>query len=213
MKRLSIILILLALSIVQAQVNSQEIKTDLDFFLERAKELEGEITAWRRDIHRHPELGFKEHRTAKLVADALREMGIQVKTGVGKTGVVGTLGKGRPAIGIRADMDALPIQEATNAPYASEVPNVMHACGHDANTAIVLGLAKLLSQAEDRPEGEIRFLFQPSEEDSDDEGKGGAVRMVEDGAVEGQFVVMRRRLLARAAPTRIRIKVLILFLF
>jgi amidohydrolase len=165
-------------------------KKDLAILLERANELEGEITAWRREIHRHPELSFKEHRTAQLVADALREMGIQVKTGVGKTGIVGTLGKGRPAIGIRADMDALVIQEATNAPYASEVPNVMHACGHDANTAIVLGLAKLLSQAEDRPDGEIRFLFQPSEETTDDEDKGGAVRMVEDGAVEGLDAVI-----------------------
>jgi amidohydrolase len=160
-------------------------KKDLFYLLERARELEDEITAWRRAIHRHPELGFQEYQTARLGANLLRENGIHVTTGVGKTGVVGTLGKGRPAIGIRADMDALVLQEANKVPYASEVPNVMHACGHDAHVAILLGLAKLLAQAEDPPEGEVRFLFQPSEESVDDDGKSGAVRMVEDGAVDG----------------------------
>jgi amidohydrolase len=164
---------------------SFKMKKSLVRLLEKAHKLEGEITAWRRAIHRYPELGFQEHRTAKLAANSLREMGIQVTTEVGKTGVIGTLGKGRPAIGIRADMDALELQEANKVPYASKVPNVMHACGHDAHVAILLGVAKLLAHAKDLPEGEVRFLFQPCEETMDDDGKSGAIRMVEDGAVDG----------------------------
>ena len=139
--------------------------------LRRALELQDQITAWRRDIHMHPELGFQERRTAQLVADTLTGMGIRVETGVGKTGVVGYLGQGRPAVGIRADMDALPLQEANKAPYASQTPGVMHACGHDAHVAILLGVARLLSEMEDRPAGEVRFLFQPCEEGWDEDGK------------------------------------------
>jgi amidohydrolase len=152
--------------------------------LDRARALEDEIRAWRRDIHQHPELGFQEYRTAKLVAEALTEMGIEAETGVGITGVVARIGEGRPAIGIRADMDALPIQEATGAEYSSQTPNVMHACGHDAHTAILLGVAKMLNSLEDRPAGEIRLLFQPAEEMQDEEGKSGAMRMIDDGALE-----------------------------
>ena len=146
--------------------------------LEQARALQDQIIAWRRDIHMHPELGFQEHRTAQLVADALHAMGLGVETGIGKTGVVGHLGQGRPAVGIRADMDALPLQEANDVPYASQTPGVMHACGHDAHVAILLGVARLLSEMEDRPPGEIRFLFQPCEEGYDEEGKSGASRMV-----------------------------------
>lgn len=151
--------------------------------LERARTLQDQIVAWRREVHKHPELGFQEHRTARLVADTLRAMGLRVETGLGKTGVVGHLGKGRPAVGIRADMDALPLQEANDVPYASQTPGVMHACGHDTHVGILLGVAKLLSEMEDRPAGDIRFLFQPCEETQDDEGKSGSVRMVEEGAL------------------------------
>jgi amidohydrolase len=151
--------------------------------LERAEAIREEIIAWRRDIHRHPELSFQETRTARLVADTLRDMGIEAEVGVAKTGVVARIGEGRPAIGIRADMDALPIDEQTNAEYASTVPGVMHACGHDSHTAMLLGVAKLLHEMPDRPTGEIRLLFQPSEEDQDDEGKSGGMRMVEEGAL------------------------------
>jgi len=158
--------------------------------LERAEALRDQIIAWRRDIHRHPELGFQEQRTAEIVAGALGEMGLRVRTGVGKTGVVGALGQGRPAVGIRADMDALALEEANPVPYASCVPGVMHACGHDAHVAIALGVARLLSEMEDRPGGEVRFLFQPSEETVDAEGKGGALRMVEERAVEGLDAVV-----------------------
>jgi amidohydrolase len=158
--------------------------------LERARALQDQIIAWRREVHMHPELGFQEYRTSQFVADTLRDLDIRVETGVGKTGVVGYLGKGRPAIGIRADMDALPLQETNDVSYASQTPGVMHACGHDAHVGILLGVAKLLSETKDRPAGEIRFLFQPCEEAWDDEGKSGAVRMVEDGALEGLDAVI-----------------------
>jgi amidohydrolase len=152
--------------------------------LQRARALQDQIVAWRREIHQHTELGFQEHRTARLVAEVLRTMGLCVETGIGKTGVVGCLGGGRPAVGIRADMDALPLQEVNDVSYASQTAGLMHACGHDALVGILLGVAKLLSEMADRPKGEIRFLFQPSEEAFDDEGKSGAVRMIEDGALD-----------------------------
>jgi amidohydrolase len=158
--------------------------------LQRARALQDQLAAWRREVHKYPELGFQEHRTAQLVADTLRAMGLCVETGIGKTGVVGHLGEGRPAIGIRADMDALPLQEANDVPYASQTPGVMHACGHDAHVGILLGVAKLLSEMADRPAGEIRFLFQPCEEATDDEAKSGATRMIEDGALDGLDAVI-----------------------
>ncbi|MEW5718526.1 MAG: amidohydrolase, partial [Chloroflexota bacterium] len=130
--------------------------------LERARALLSQISDWRRDLHRHPELGFQEQRTAQLVAENLTAWGLRVETGVGKTGVVGSLGDGAPIVGIRADMDALPIQEENAVPYASQVAGVMHACGHDAHTAMALGAAKLWSEMSNRPAGTIRFLFQPS---------------------------------------------------
>lgn len=158
--------------------------------LEKARELAPTIVAWRRDIHMHPELSFQEIRTARLVADTLREMGLEVETGVGKTGVVARIGEGHPVVAIRADMDALPIQEVNDVPYASQTPGVMHACGHDAHTAMLLGVARLLNDMDDRPPGEVRLLFQPSEEAPDSENKSGAVRMIEDGALEGLDAVI-----------------------
>ena len=153
--------------------------------LMQAQALADQLTAWRRDIHMHPELSFQEERTANLVAGQLAALGIETQTGVGKTGVVGYLGDGGPVIAIRADMDALPIQEENNVAYASQTPGVMHACGHDAHTAILLGVATILARMPDRPTGQVRFLFQPSEEDSDDENKSGATRMIEDKALDG----------------------------
>ncbi len=153
--------------------------------LELARKYQDQIGVWRRDFHMHPELGFKETRTAGIVADELQKMGIKVQTEVGITGVVGTLGEGKPVVGIRAELDALPIQEENDVSYASQSPNVMHACGHDAHMAILLGVAKMLSEMPDRPPGEIRFIFQPSEENVDEELKTGAMRMIEDGALEG----------------------------
>lgn len=149
---------------------------------DKAKQIHAEMIAWRRDFHMHPELGFQENRTAAKVAEILDSMGCKVKTGVGKTGVIGELGAGKPIIGIRADMDALPIQEANDVPYKSTVDGLMHACGHDAHTAMLLGTAKLLSGEE--LSGTVRFFFQPSEEVEDEEGISGAPRMIEDGAME-----------------------------
>ncbi len=174
--------------------------------LNEATALSDQLVAWRRDIHMHPELGFEETRTARLVADNLAAMGIEAQTGVGKTGVVGYLGEGGPVIGIRADMDALPIFEENDVPYVSQTPGVMHACGHDAHTAIMLGVAKLLSEMDDRPPGQVRFLFQPSEEKSDDENKSGAVRMIEDGAMEGVDAVIALHVDSTTAANQIMVQ-------
>ncbi len=154
-------------------------------FVERSNDLEDQIIAWRRDFHMHPELGFHEVRTANVVAQTLREMGLEVTTGVGKTGIVAVIGEGKPVIGIRADMDALPILEANQVDYVSQNSGVMHACGHDSHTAMLLGVARMLSEMPDRPAGEIRLFFQPCEETSDEEGKSGAQRMIEAGALDG----------------------------
>ncbi len=151
--------------------------------LDQATALGDTLTDLRRQIHQHPELSFEEHRTAALVSEHLTELGIEHQTGVGRTGVVARLGRGNgPRIGIRADMDALPILEARDTPYKSTVDGKMHACGHDAHTAMLLGVANLL--ADKNIAGEIRLLFQPSEEASDSEGISGAPRMIEDGAVD-----------------------------
>ena len=140
----------------------------------------GEFVALRRDIHRHPELAFDEHRTAALVAAKLEDWGYAVTRGLGGTGVVGTLvrGQGPRRLGLRADMDALPITEATGKPWASERPGLMHACGHDGHTAMLLAAARRL--AEDGGfEGTLHLIFQPAEE-----GGGGALRMMADGLFE-----------------------------
>lgn len=156
--------------------------------LSRAQDIYEQLVGWRRAIHMQPELGFQETRTAALVADVLGSLGYRVRTGVGRTGVVGERGHGPPIVAVRADMDALPLQEANGVAYASRVSNVMHACGHDAHTAMALGVATLLAQ--DEFPGTIRFLFQPAEEVADDEGFSGAPRMVEAGAMEGVDVVL-----------------------
>ena len=156
--------------------------------LERAKDIQDQLVAWRRDFHMHPELGFCELRTSAKVAETLISMGLKVRQRVGKTGVVADLGSGSPMIAIRADMDALPLQEKNEVEYASQVPGVMHACGHDAHTAMLLGVAKLLTQ-QDLP-GTVRLLFQPSEEKGEEEGVSGAPRMIADGAMEGVDMVI-----------------------
>jgi hippurate hydrolase len=134
------------------------------------------MVAWRRDLHAHPELAFQEVRTAELVARELAACGLSVNTGLGRTGVVGTLSRGDgPTIGLRADMDALPIQEATGVAYASRAPGVMHACGHDGHVAMLLGAARHLAARIDLS-GTVHFIFQPAEE-----CEGGGRAMVEDG--------------------------------
>jgi hippurate hydrolase len=145
--------------------------------LDRARLYQDELSAIRRDIHAHPELGLEEYRTADLVARKLEAWGIEVHRNVGKTGVVGVLrnGNGQASVGLRADMDALPIQEASGLPYASQIPGRMHACGHDGHTTMLLGAAKYLAETRNF-NGTVNFIFQPAEE-----GVGGALEMLKDG--------------------------------
>jgi hippurate hydrolase len=150
--------------------------------INRVADLADEVTEWRRDMHAHPELLYEVHRTAALVADKLRAFGCdEVVTGIGRTGVVGVIkgrrGGGGKVIGLRADMDALPIEEATNAPYKSQNAGLMHACGHDGHTAMLLGAAKYLAETRNF-DGTAIMIFQPAEE-----GGGGAKAMVEDGLI------------------------------
>ena len=149
--------------------------------LEQALDQKSEIVALRRDLHQHPELGFKEVRTSGIVAQTLTDLGLEVMTGIAETGVIGLLeGKSKsPVLLLRFDMDALPIDEKTGASYASKTPGVMHACGHDAHTAIGVGAARLLAERRKELPGTIKFVFQPAEE-----GDGGAARMVADGVLE-----------------------------
>jgi amidohydrolase len=148
--------------------------------LDHARHYHDELTAFRRDIHAHPELGQEEFRTADRVARRLLEWGIDVHRSVGGTGVVGVLrsGNGRASVGLRADMEALPIQEATGLPYASRHPGRMHACGHDGHTTMLLGAAKYLAESRNFS-GTVNFIFQPAEE-----GVGGALAMINDGLFE-----------------------------
>jgi amidohydrolase len=144
-----------------------------------------EFASWRQDFHAHPEIAYQEHRTAALVAERLKSFGIEVTTGVGGTGVVGTLRQGRldraggnRAIALRADMDALPMDEANDLPYRSQNPGRMHACGHDGHTTMLLAAARYLAETRNFA-GTIHFIFQPAEE-----GGAGALRMIEDGLLE-----------------------------
>ena len=139
-------------------------------------DIKNEMTAWRRDIHAHPEIAFEEERTADMVAKKLASFGIQVHRGLAKTGVVGTLTTGDgPSIGLRADMDALPMQEKNGFAHCSKHPGKMHACGHDGHTAMLLGAAKYLAETKNFS-GTVHFIFQPAEE-----GEGGGRVMVEEG--------------------------------
>ena len=145
------------------------------------KEIEKMIVDWRRDFHQFPELSFQEHRTGDVIADELRSMGLKPKVKVGKTGVTADLKFGDgPMIGLRADMDALPIQETSGLSFSSKNDGVMHACGHDGHMAMLLGAAKVLTQKDDQYNGTVRFIFQPAEE-----GEGGARYMIKDGCLEG----------------------------
>jgi amidohydrolase len=156
--------------------------------LKQAHALTEEIIDWRRDFHMYPEIGFEVQRTAGIVADELEKLGYRVKREIGVSGVVAELGEGRPIVAIRADMDALPLEEMNDFEYKSTIPGAMHACGHDSHTAMALGAASVLAR-ESFP-GTVRFLFQPSEEVADEEGKSGAMRMVEDGAMQSVDYVL-----------------------
>ena len=167
----------------------------LDSKIDRlAAEVEPQAIAWRRDIHQHPELSNREVRTAGVVADHLRRLGLEVRTGVAHTGVVGVLhgGKPGPVVALRADMDALPVMEALDLPFASKVKaeyngqqvGVMHACGHDVHTAVLMAVAQVLAQVREELPGTVKFLFQPAEEGTPQGEQGGAKLMIAEGALD-----------------------------
>jgi amidohydrolase len=154
----------------------QEIKQEADA-------LHPQLIQWRRDFHQHPELGFEERRSAGIIAEHLHNLGLEVSTGIGKTGVVAmvegdTISDDAPTVMLRFDMDALPIEEETNLPFRSQNPGVMHACGHDGHMAIGMGVAQLLSQHRKALQGRVKLVFQPAEE-----GLGGALAMINDGVL------------------------------
>jgi len=163
-----------------------------------AKEVEPRVVAWRRDFHQNPELGNREFRTSKIVADHLSALGLEVIEKVAYTGVVGVLKGGLPGpvVALRADMDALPVTEEVDVPFRSTVRTewsgmecgVMHACGHDAHTAILMGVAEVLAAVRARIPGTVKFIFQPAEEGAPDEEGGGAQMMIDEGCMEGPRV-------------------------
>jgi len=160
--------------------------------------IEPKCIEWRRQIHQYPELGNREFKTAKLIAAHLKELGLEVKEGVAKTGVVGILKgtKPGPCIALRADMDALPVVERVNIPFASkektiyngEEVGVMHACGHDTHVAMLMSVAEVLSGIRSELKGTIKFIFQPAEEGAPDGEEGGAVLMIKEGVMENPKV-------------------------
>jgi amidohydrolase len=166
------------------------LKTKLD---KLSLEEESKVIAWRRDLHQNPELSNREFRTAEIVAKHLKSLGLEVKTGVAKTGVIGILrgGKPGPVIALRADMDALPVTERVDVPFASKVKGesngvptgIMHACGHDSHTAILMGTAEVLSKVKNEIKGTVVFLFQPSEEGAPKGETGGAGDMIKEGCL------------------------------
>jgi amidohydrolase len=170
MKFLSLLILLFVCCDARAQMSSK-LQTKIDA---QAKEIESKVIAWRRHIHQYPELSNRETKTAAFVAEHLSKLGIEVQTGVGKTGVVGLLktGKPGPVIALRADMDALPVTERNSLPFASkertvfngQETGVMHACGHDTHVAILMAVAEILSRDKDDLRGTIKFIFQPAEE-------------------------------------------------
>jgi amidohydrolase len=170
---------------------SSRLDTEVD---RRAAQVQGKVVAWRRDIHAHPELSNRETRTADLVAQHLRSLGIEVRTGVAHTGVVGVLrgGKPGPVVALRADMDALPVTEEVDVPFASKVRatyngqdvGVMHACGHDTHVAMLMGVAEVLAGMRNDLPGTVKFIFQPAEEGAPAGERGGAALMIEEGALD-----------------------------
>ena len=152
--------------------------------VDAAWELGPQVTADRRYLHQHPEIAYQEENTARFVAERLRDLGIEVKTGVASTGVLGTLRGGQPGktVLLRADMDALPMDELNDVPYKSQNPGAMHACGHDAHTAMLLGVARLLAERKDELKGTVKFAFQPAEEAS--ALGGGAKPMIDEGVMD-----------------------------
>lgn len=188
MKRKSVIAIAFILGLTQISFAVRKSAPTRDQQIAQAAEaLRAKMVGQRRDFHMHPELSNREERTSRIVAEKLRALGLDdVKTGVGKYGVVALLkgSKPGPVVAVRADMDALPIQETIDVPYKSLVPGVKHACGHDAHTTIELGVAEVLSRMRDQISGSIKFIFQPAEEGAPQGEEGGAALMIKEGALE-----------------------------
>jgi amidohydrolase len=190
----SILVFALASITVSAQTNAK-LQTKID---QMAKEIEAKVIEWRRDFHQHPELSNREFKTAAKVAEHLKSLGIEVKTGVAKTGVVGILkgAKPGPVIALRADMDALPVTERNSLPFASketttfngQETGVMHACGHDSHVAILMGVAEILSKNKADLKGTVKFIFQPAEEGPPAGEEGGADLMVKEGVLDNPKV-------------------------
>ena len=189
--RLLICAVLASLSASFLQAQASRLDSEIDA---RVPKVMTKVIAWRRDIHEHPELSNRETRTADLVAQHLRSLGIEVRTGVAHTGVVGVLrgGKPGPVVALRADMDALPVAEEVDVPFASKVRTtyngqevgVMHACGHDAHTAMLMGVAEVLAGMRSELPGTVKFIFQPAEEGAPAGERGGAQLMIEEGALD-----------------------------
>src|SRR5438874_3625767 len=189
--RLLIFAVIASLSASPLQAQASRLDADVD---SRVPKVMNKVIAWRRDIHEHPELSNRETRTADLVAQHLRSLGIEVRTGVAHTGVVGVLrgGKPGPVVALRADMDALPVAEEVDIPFASKVRTtyngqevgVMHACGHDTHTAMLMGVAEVLAGMRAELPGTVKFIFQPAEEGAPAGELGGAQLMIDEGALD-----------------------------
>jgi len=187
------LILLVAMTTLSASAATVDERID-----ELAKQVEPSVISCRRDIHQHPELGNRETRTSKLIAEKLKSLGIEAKTPIAHTGVVGVLRGGKPGrvVALRADMDALPVTEQVDVPFKSTVRTtyngqevgVMHACGHDAHVAILLGVAEVLSKVRDQIPGTVVFLFQPAEEGAPEGEEGGAALMVKEGALKNPKV-------------------------
>ena len=183
---------LLGLVLAAPRIHAQDSSEWSDRIERQAADLAEQVIAWRRDIHANPELGNREFRTAALVAEHLRSLGMDVRTEVAHTGVVGVLRGGRPGpvVALRADMDGLPVTEMVDLPFASKVRaeyngqevGVMHACGHDNHVAILLGVATVLAENQAELPGTVKFVFQPAEEGAPQGERGGAELMIEEGA-------------------------------
>jgi len=191
------IILSLCLCFLFVQVNAQY--SDLNDKIDRlASDIEASVVKWRRHIHQNPELSNREFKTAEYVAAHLKSLGIEVQTGIAHTGVVGILkgGKPGPVVGLRADMDGLPVVERTPVPFASKVTSsydgqevgVMHACGHDTHVAMLMGVASILSEVKDEIPGTVKFIFQPAEEGAPQGEEGGAKLMVKEGVLKNPDV-------------------------
>ena len=196
--KLLLLFLLIAPSFLFLSAQKKTNNDQADKINKAADKIESKCIAWRRDIHEHPELGNNEYRTAKLIADHLRSLGIEVKEGVGKTGVVGVLkgAKPGPCIALRADMDGLPVVERADLPFASKVKStyngkevgVMHACGHDTHVAILMSVAEILAGMKNELKGTVKFVFQPAEEGPPEGEEGGAPLMIKEGALDNPKV-------------------------